>query len=192
MIYPLKGLYSKNDNEATDFGLDDAIKIVKITNSKIKYIPDKISKKKDPLGKIYSDFSLKTSRYFNGVGISEMNIKKNVEKVAEYAIFSGIGNCAENACVSAIIAKDFKGINNIEIFGMTATEPEIGHAFVVVNRDENSDDSKMSTWGKKAIVIDSWSGIAFKASEFPSDVKGKKHPEFPKGYPYMELKKSEF
>ena len=68
----------------------------------------------------------------------------------------------------------------------------IGHAFVVVNKDENSDPSKMSTWGKNAIIVDSWSGISFKATDFPSDIKGKKHPKFPKGNVGFEIDSSDF
>ncbi|MEK7434559.1 MAG: hypothetical protein AABZ74_15610 [Cyanobacteriota bacterium] len=65
-----------------------------------------------------------------------------------------------------------------EIFGMKINS---GHAFVVINRDVGADESKMSTWGKNAIIIDSWSGIAFKAKDYPSDIKNKKHEQFPSG-----------
>lgn len=181
--------FSKSEWEGHGFGLDDAKKIVKIANSKIKFIPDKIIGHKNPLDKINSSVNLLGNRTFSGVGAFKMEMMGNVKNIAEYAISSSVGNCAEHACISATIAKDFKGINNIEIFSMSI---ESGHAFVVINRDKDSTEDKMSTWGKNAIIIDSWTGIAFKAIDFPSDIKGKKHPDFPKGEVYMELKSYEF
>ena len=181
--------FSKNEWEGHCFGLDDANKIIKLTNDKIKYIPDKMSFRKEPYNKISSNIKLLGNRHYSGIGAFRNLAMGNVEHIANYAERDKIGNCLENACLSASIAKDFKGINNIEIYGMNIS---IGHAFVVINRDKNSTLENMSTWGKDAIVIDSWSGISFKAEDFPSDIEGKKHPKFPSGGVYLELYQNEF
>lgn len=182
--------FSKNEFEGHKFGLDDANKIVQMTNEKIQRVPDKISITSEPINKITSSIKLLANRHYSGIGAFRSLVMGNVEHIANYAERDKIGNCLENACLTASIAKDFKGIKNIEIYAMS--DISIGHAFVVINRDKESSESDMSTWGKDAIVLDSWSGIVFRAVDFPSNIEGKKHPEFPNGTIYLELYQNEF
>lgn len=200
--------FSKNDSEATNFGLDDANKIFKTVKSQIKDIPNrhgkfnykywtgsaKITIKRalevgvTPLNPAvdlsatlskenYSRFELAKNGNISNLKLTDTI--KSVDVIANYAKKIGVGNCLENACLSAVESSKYNGINSIEIFQM----PDIsgGHAFTVINRDQTSDSQKMSTWGKDAIVIDTWSGVVFKAKDYPSDIPNKKHPKFPKG-----------
>lgn len=79
-----------------------------------------------------------------------------------------IGNCAEHSAsnlmglIEATQYKDaFPSIANlgsqIQIEKVVMKEP-LDHAFVVVNRQTNSDPNELGTWGPHAIIIDTWFG----------------------------------
>lgn len=86
-----------------------------------------------------------------------------------------IGNCADRAKFNIVAAIEFpihryelsavkanaNGIT-IEYFGLNGS---YNHSFVVVNRDLNSDPNKPETWGKHAIIIDSWWNLHNKSSQ---------------------------
>lgn len=194
--------FSKNECEGHNFGLDDANNILKTVKSQIKDIPNRhgmlnpkfykgipLFIERLSLGNplkidLTKNIEIKASPYLISKIGNPLNSKlveniRSIDFIADYAIKLGAGNCLENACLSAVEASKYSGIDSIEIFQMPNLDA--GHAFVVVNRNQESDSKKMSTWGDKAIIIDAWSGIVFKAKDYPSDIPNKKHPKFPKG-----------
>lgn len=74
-----------------------------------------------------------------------------INGVAKLAIDSNTGNCSELSAVAFLYLKA-KGITPIEYFGVR--RGSWNHAFVILNRDENTPVSEFATWSYQAVVCD--------------------------------------
>ncbi|MFN8578288.1 MAG: hypothetical protein U0354_15730 [Candidatus Sericytochromatia bacterium] len=99
--------------------------------------------------------------------------KDMVKRMAFTSSVTRIGNCGELAAVAAVAARELRG-GKVEFFSVQySSNEQNNHIFVVVNRKEGSDQSKPSSWGDKAIIIDPWREKVYQASDFnKSDEQG--------------------
>ncbi len=93
---------------------------------------------------------------------------------ADYLIHENTdaGFCGEHAyiAVNKILSRYQKlhsVIKNIEIINISYEEGD-GHVFLAINRDQNSKLNDFSTWGKEAILFDSWNKLVCWAEEYAS------------------------
>jgi hypothetical protein len=91
---------------------------------------------------------------------SPATVEAWIVRTAAIAESAGCGNCGEQAAVAFIYLRD-RGVHPVEYAHFVNHD----HAFVVLNRSKDSDESKPSTWGNDSIVCDPWKGRAYKAAE---------------------------
>jgi hypothetical protein len=70
------------------------------------------------------------------------------------------GNCKEQA----YLALDYIQRNDKEAHAEVYQFDKLDHAFVVVDREKNSDPTKPSSWGKNATICDPWNNEIYPAS----------------------------
>lgn len=80
-----------------------------------------------------------------------------------------IANCGDMSIVALFKGMD-RGIWNILLEVMYIENGD--HAVVVLGRDPASDPKDYKTWGQFTVVIDTWAGIVFKASEIEKHLFG--------------------
>lgn len=83
---------------------------------------------------------------------------KEIHHTSRIALEHGVGNCGEKSAVTAIKLTN-KGYGPVEIF----IKPD--HAFTVLGRNDSSNPKDPKTWGPNAVVVDSWYGDVYPASE---------------------------
>ncbi len=69
--------------------------------------------------------------------------------------FAGLGNCMENADVSAAVMK-INGFNNVYTAHLKRGDEKIDHMICLFNKDGSPFNGK---WNKNTIILDSWAGI---------------------------------
>jgi hypothetical protein len=84
--------------------------------------------------------------------LSKNNMTRYLRMVAAVAEENGCGNCGELSAIAFVYLLN-KGV--IPIDWMRLQKPG-DHMFVVLGRDETSDETDTSTWGPAAIVCDPW------------------------------------
>jgi hypothetical protein len=82
-----------------------------------------------------------------------------ITRTAAIAESTGCGNCGEQSAVAFVYLRD-RGVCPLEYMHFTNHD----HAFVVLNRPKNTDESNPGTWGNDAVVCDPWKGRAYKAA----------------------------
>jgi hypothetical protein len=98
-----------------------------------------------------------------------------LRKAAATAEAAGCGNCGTNAAVAFMWLYD-NGIFPIDYMSGFEFERKTGvdHAFVVIGREDASDQRDPKTWGDSAVVCDPWDDKYFRAAEFRDKMyKGK-------------------
>ncbi len=96
----------------------------------------------------------------------------DLQILVRYVKAAKVGNCGESAILSKM-ALELNGVKGVKIFNLTEfikngekTMPRnVDHSIVVVNLDKSADLTDYKTFGKKAYVVDSWSGVVGYASD---------------------------
>lgn len=70
---------------------------------------------------------------------------------------TGCGNCGEQSALAFSYLLD-RGVHPID---WMALQPPGDHAFVVIGRPRNSNETEPVTWGASAIVCDPWKGMVY-------------------------------
>ncbi len=145
------------------FNLDKANLVLKFAKQNIPIIQDRSISEK-----FIGAIQLRTQRFVNGdLNVQINNNNNKIENRARLSSITGVGNCIEHASFSAVEEKKL-GAKRVEIFGL---DIESGHAFTVVNRNINSDDSNPKTCCNNCIIIDSWSDKTYSSSDFFKNIK---------------------
>ncbi len=86
------------------------------------------------------------------------------------AVTSHVGNCSEKSqVVMEFLSKLRSELGNnpndfrAELFGFKG----LGHVFIVLGRDPDSDPSDYTTWGPNAVVCDPWKNLTFFSRDIP-------------------------
>lgn len=78
------------------------------------------------------------------------------------------GNCGEFAYFALYLLRQLRVKINGSIIGITNAD----HFFLVIDTDATSDFKNPSTWGKNAVICDSWAGEAYPAIEINTYLHG--------------------
>lgn len=83
-----------------------------------------------------------------------------ITRTAAIAESTGCGNCGEQSAAAFVYLRD-RGVRPLDFMHFINHD----HAFVVLNRLKESDESKPLTWGDAAVVCDPWKGRSYKAAD---------------------------
>jgi hypothetical protein len=83
-------------------------------------------------------------------------------QAAAKAESAGCGNCGEQAAIAFVHLSQLK-VRPLDYMARTNAD----HAFVVIGRKEDSDQSNYRTWGSDCVICDPWAGAAFVAEDIP-------------------------
>lgn len=108
---------------------------------------------------------------------------KQYKNIYNIATDRPIGNCGEMS-IFALFKGINKGIWNIHLSMATITPGN--HEVLVIGREPGSNPSDYKTWGSSAVILDSWAGKIFKASDLEIHLEDFSGVDNKTGKPYMK------
>lgn len=103
---------------------------------------------------------------YTPVACREFSIR-NLRKIAAVAKKVGIGTCLEMSALALDYCLEKKVPQKAELFYLEGGN----HVFLVLDRNQKSKPSDYKSWGKQAVICDTWSGKVFAASKIESKLK---------------------
>ncbi|WP_420420737.1 hypothetical protein [Simkania sp.] len=91
----------------------------------------------------------------------------NLRKIAAVAKNVGIGTCLEMSALALDYCLEKKAPLKAEVFFLKGGN----HVFLVLDRNPQSNSSDYKSWGKQAVICDTWSGKVFPAMQMESKLK---------------------
>lgn len=156
---------------ADAFSMDDAYSILSTVESKVPHIADKIYNDPDRnevLATVFAIARVSGNRIYNNTLLKGFDFKNKDEmtSIAKTSEYLTAGNCGELAATGAYEAKKIRS-GKVEFFSVQySSNPNNNHVFLVLNRAKNSNSDDPTSWGKKAIVLDTWTKEAYPAKDF--------------------------
>lgn len=108
---------------------------------------------------------------------STITLQERLEKSARRALKYGVGNCGELSTISFLHFLEYKDSNipeRVRLERAYLARPG-DHAFVIINRQINSNLNDLLSWGN-AIICDPWKGVSLDVkSQMQKDPKERDH-----------------
>lgn len=152
------------------FSLSDAYKILSKVESKVPHIGDKFTNNPNVEELMATPLALSRvagnrlyNSTFKGFNFENKDQMSSVAKTSEYL---NAGNCGELAAVGAYEAKKLK-LGKVEFFSVQYSEnSNHNHVFIVLNRENNTNEKDPKSWGKNCIVLDPWTKETYPSKDF--------------------------
>lgn len=91
-------------------------------------------------------------------------IPSEIIKAAAKAEHVGCGNCGEQAAIAFVYLSEELKVRPLDFMSRTNAD----HAFVVIGRRADSEESDYKTWGDECIICDPWDSKVYSAAEIPT------------------------
>lgn len=90
--------------------------------------------------------------------------KSFLQNILDSALVLQAGNCGELALYAAAILRQEGYTGKVELVKFDIDS--LDHAFLIINRPENTSFDDWQSWGKETIIVDPWLNQCFRGDEF--------------------------